>query len=192
MNRKPEVSAGSVRAATSVQACAAAPACGWPTDVSLRATSVLLEGISRWLRQGAGSTLWKAVVDLNCRFSKPWRAFVCSGKRALIAPGARGRHQESAPTSASRRNSLPPLSARASCKPRPRTVCLELTGSGVTREKASKGQGKGKRLVKADVVPGSFLRNAALCHKKKGVTCLFCPSGGLSCVRTLARAVGLC
>ena len=59
---RPEGSADFVRAAISVQACAAAPACRGRPVFRFAKAPVWLEGISRFLRECVCPKLWKAVV----------------------------------------------------------------------------------------------------------------------------------
>ncbi|WP_295641389.1 hypothetical protein, partial [uncultured Mailhella sp.] len=51
------------------------PACRGRPVLRFAKAPVLFEGISRFLRESAGSMLWKAVVGMNCRFSTIWRGF---------------------------------------------------------------------------------------------------------------------
>ena len=151
--KRSEVSARRFRAAKSVQACAAAPACGWPTDVSLRATSVCFEVITRFLRESVGSTLWKAFVGMNCCFSKLWRAFVCNETNLSQRSGAPGRFRAARPTAASSRNSFPALNAADVVQvPRPYSVSRAngpWRHSGIKKGRAGGLLMNGKRKVTA-------------------------------------------
>ena len=91
-------------------------------------TSVLMEGISRFLWESAGSTLWEAFADKNSRFSTLWGTSVDSGQSFPNArtglrcqrtadsrsSGAPGRFRAARPEVMSRRDSLPPSSEMTS------------------------------------------------------------------------------
>ena len=87
-----EGSASAVRAAASVQVCAAAPTCGGRLLSGLRRTVVIKEGISGWLGESEGKALvQRAEVPLVfpfCRLSAP------EGTRPAFRPP--GRRNEAA------------------------------------------------------------------------------------------------
>ena len=69
---RPEGSAGAVRAAQAVWACAAAPAHGGRPMFRFAATSVLSEGISGFLRRSVDSTLWETLVEHRQPLLEAW------------------------------------------------------------------------------------------------------------------------
>ena len=114
VTQRPKGPARRFRAAQSVQACAAAPACGGRPMLSLRATSVWFEGFSRWLRERVCLKLWETSVCMICLFSKLWRAFVCRRITCSRSSGAPGDVRS--PYSVSGKERLQEAEDEATCK----------------------------------------------------------------------------
>ena len=120
----------------------------WPTDVSLRATSVRFAGISRWLRERAGSTRWETFVCRRRDFQRSGRLSFAWNDRlpTLWGPRPAFRRSRRRPQAAGihfRRKAQ-----RASCRSCARTVYPEQTGGGGTREKCRDCLPKGGRQKK--------------------------------------------